>query len=357
MATDLLLKGNSYFAAANSRAGFVSFFDKIFTQDELCYLYIIKGGSGTGKSRLMKEVGAEAEKLGEGVEYFYCSSDPDSLDGVILKNRGIGIIDGTSPHVAEPRLPGCFDEILNLGAFWDSGILRAHREEISLLCAEKSDLYQRAYSYLSVAGKLTSICDGMIKPHVRHTKLNMWAQRMCKRFDGSKAYTEKIRLTDGISYRGRTKLDSFYTSAREHYVISDTMHISHIVLQALCEAAKARGISHTVSYEPLDTSKINGLYLHDIGVSFTQLSYDKEPGAHDTLINTERFFDREAFKDDRSGVRSMNKCALLMTDAATETMKRIFSLHSALEDIYISAMDFKAKEEYTAALVKRIFLG
>lgn len=354
MITDHTKNQNAYFAAANSRYGFVSFFDDIFSPDELDFLYIIKGGSGTGKSRLMREVGAQAEARGEHVEYFYCSSDPKSLDGVILCDRKLGIIDGTAPHVAEPRLPGCFDEIINLGMFWNSACLRENKEKISEICAKKKELYSAAYSYLSVAGKLCSICDSMLLPSVKQDKLISWAERFCKRFPKSDVPHERIRLNEGISYLGKNDLSSFYNAACEHYVVADAPRISACVFEKIRDAARTRGLSFTVSYDPLDTKKINGIYFNGNDVSVT-LAGGENVRAGDSVINTERFFERDAFRELRSRVRYMSKCASLMTGAAVDTMKRISELHAAVEEIYISAMDFGAKEEYTHDLIKRIF--
>ena len=45
-----------YFAAANSAYGFHNSFCEIFSPDKLQRVYIIKGGPGTGKSYLMKNI-------------------------------------------------------------------------------------------------------------------------------------------------------------------------------------------------------------------------------------------------------------------------------------------------------------
>ena len=114
-----------YFAAANTTDGFVSYYDGIF--GKLKKLYVIKGGPGTGKSRLMREIGASAEEKGDNVEYFYCSFDPASLDGIII-NHTCAVIDGTAPHVYEPRIPGARDETVDLSCFWNSKVLKEKRE-------------------------------------------------------------------------------------------------------------------------------------------------------------------------------------------------------------------------------------
>lgn len=102
-----------YFAAANSADGFVCWFDRIFTPDTIDRCFIIKGGSGTGKSTFMKRLAAEGEKRGYEAEYYYCSSDPTSLDGLILTRKTMGgeglrtaaVIDGTAPHTRDRYSP------------------------------------------------------------------------------------------------------------------------------------------------------------------------------------------------------------------------------------------------------------
>ena len=73
------------FLAANSGEGFVSYFSDCYNYADGWRAYIIKGGPGTGKSSFMKYVTAKAQERGYDIELCPCSSDPDSLDGVIIK--------------------------------------------------------------------------------------------------------------------------------------------------------------------------------------------------------------------------------------------------------------------------------
>ena len=54
----------AYFAAANTKDGFYSYFDDIFFNPSIKRRYIIKGGPGTGKSSFMKRVALWAQKKG-----------------------------------------------------------------------------------------------------------------------------------------------------------------------------------------------------------------------------------------------------------------------------------------------------
>ncbi len=108
----------NYYAGGNTARGFHNLFPS--NLNGLDRLFILKGGPGTGKSTLMKAVGEKWNNEGYDIEYIHCASDNGSIDGVIIRELGIGIVDGTSPHVIEPKAPGAIEEYVNLGEAWDS---------------------------------------------------------------------------------------------------------------------------------------------------------------------------------------------------------------------------------------------
>ena len=77
------MKQSNYFLGSNTNLGFYSYFDKILNPQKNARLYIIKGGPGSGKSTLMKRLLERFIADGDDIEKFYCSSDPNSLDGVL----------------------------------------------------------------------------------------------------------------------------------------------------------------------------------------------------------------------------------------------------------------------------------
>lgn len=87
-----------FLLGANTPQGFVSRFDQFADADDDWRLFVIKGGPGSGKSTMMKKIAETLqEKFGE-IEMIYCSSDVDSLDGVIVPGLKFSICDGTPPH-------------------------------------------------------------------------------------------------------------------------------------------------------------------------------------------------------------------------------------------------------------------
>jgi len=91
-----------FFLGANSGDGFHSLYDSFVDCAEGDFLWVIKGGPGCGKSSFMRHIARAAENAGCEVEYILCSGDPDSLDGIYLRDLRTAYVDGTAPHVTAP---------------------------------------------------------------------------------------------------------------------------------------------------------------------------------------------------------------------------------------------------------------
>ena len=348
---------SDYFAAANSAHGFVSWFDDIFAPETLGRTYILKGGSGTGKSTLMKRAAARCEEAGGEVERFRCSSDAASLDGVILRLGGdsAAILDGTAPHLRDPRYPGAAEEIVHLGAFWDAGALRAHRAEIVALTKRKAALYADAYRSLAAAGLAAREVLAAAGGCLLSEKLDAAAHRLlCQRMKShrvkpSGAPVRRIRALSAIATQGEVHFDG----AREGYEIClavDAAGSAPYLFDALLRAADALGLDYDRAPMPLLPERTEAL-------TFPKLSLcvlSRTDAADVRPINMTRFLDRAALPD-RAHLRSLRRLEREFTDAALAKLADVRRQHAALEEIYIAAMDFEAMGKMTDALLARMF--
>lgn len=91
-------KALHFYLGSNTPQGFVSRFDQLGDADEGWRCFVIKGGPGSGKSTMMKKAAAHLMAQGRDVEIIHCSSDVNSLDGVICPSLKISVADGTPPH-------------------------------------------------------------------------------------------------------------------------------------------------------------------------------------------------------------------------------------------------------------------
>ena len=138
------------FPGANTANGSFNFFDNII-QGDINRIFCFKGGPGVGKSSLMKKIAQEFIDRGYDVELHHCPSDPSSLDALLIKKLGVVLLDGTSPHIVDPKNPGAVDEIVNLGEFWNVENLEKNKDEIIKVGKDISASFRRAYKFLKAA--------------------------------------------------------------------------------------------------------------------------------------------------------------------------------------------------------------
>ena len=148
------------FASANTGDGFFNCFDSIGSADG--FQYILKGPSGCGKSTLMRRVADHFTAKGCTIEYFHCSSDPSSLDGVRIVEMDVSIVDGTAPHVTEALMPMITHALVDLGVSVRSEA-KAVKAEIAAQMALKKNAYIKVYDCLAQAKKMMDN-DGFAAP-------------------------------------------------------------------------------------------------------------------------------------------------------------------------------------------------
>ena len=135
-----------FFMGASTADGFVGFYNSIVDMYDLKKLYILKGGSGIGKSTFIRKF---AEAFTHSKDFLVCAGDPNSLDGVIIPALGVGIIDGTHPHPVDPIYPGVVDEIINLGEY--IGSVKVDKQTLRQLSQKKAEHYKKATEHLNAA--------------------------------------------------------------------------------------------------------------------------------------------------------------------------------------------------------------
>lgn len=338
-----------YFAASNSAEGFVNYFPEIFNRQSCSKIYVIKGGPGTGKSRFMRDVASEAEARGLTVRYYYCSSDAQSLDGIIIDEMKVGLLDGTAPHVFEPSLAGVREQIINLGEFWDEKKLCENAGEIERLSAEKSAAYKRAYMLLGAYGKLLEAENSLLSPCVNQKKLSGAVNRWLHKLPESNVPAKEAALCRAVGMSGKSKLDTYENNAHILFTVSDCYRAAHYFLNKMAETAKARNMSLRISYDPIMSCRVDALCLPDAGITFVVGNVGERK------INIKRFIDEDKLKFVKDRLKKLEKEEKSIEAMVLETFNEVREYHFALEKIYMSAMDFETKEKYTENFVKKLF--
>ena len=334
---------NKYFAASNTVRGFVSYYKEIFSGCES--VYVIKGGSGTGKGRFMRECANYAINSGKAdkLEYFYCSFDPDSLDGIIIGEK-LAVIDGTAPHVYEPTLAGAHENLVDLGAFWDPSKLRTHKDKLLELQNQKKSHFSRAYKYLAAYGELDGVTREILERNVDRDKISSFAAKLISETDCQSENKSLVRLKSAIGRRGLVSFDGYEKTAKKQILISDSSGVSDLLLRSILSEAQKYSMPTTVSYSPLFEGRPNAIKIGD------RLSLTVCQNGDKGELDTDSFLRA----DSPDEIESIKKYQADMLTMATDELSKASKVHFAIEDIYIESMDFGRKEEYTAKFLENL---
>lgn len=336
---------NAVFACVNSGFGFRSYFDAFL--DQLQYLYIIKGGPGTGKSSLMRAVATEGEKRGLQVLKIYCSSDPSSLDGVLLPELSLGLVDGTSPHVTEPTLPGAKEQIINPGDYWDSQILISHLPDIKELTAKKSDAYQTAFLLFAAAQKVNKASETALLPYLDLNKMENAARKLLSKED-LKEGTPRIFPQKALSMDGAVELDGNIRTARRVLTVLPCFGAEKQFLSCLYRLSSHKNC--LVSPDPL-TLLPDSILFPETGLLVR--CGEKTELAKEKILSAGKFLSLP--KESKISLKNYEKETERLINMGLSQLSTLSSYHFALEKIYGSAMHFEGMELLRKDLIARIF--
>lgn len=359
-------KGRRYFAASNTKDGFVSYFDEIFSDADCDRVYIIKGGPGCGKSTFMKKVGAAAEEKGLNCEYFYCSSDPKSLDGIIVREKRVAVIDGTSPHTAEPTLAGAREIIVDLGKGWDTDGLYECRNELKSLAEKKKRHYGECYRLLNAKHVMDGLVYNLVFPNICFDKMDKSALRLSKsvfkNHRKKSSGANKTRITEALSGLGKVKLYTFENEADVCVFLKEPFaecRLSHLFMTSVYETAKSLGVQTFVSYKADKKGEINALYFPDMRVSLSE--YD-EKAVSDCdrslkkckIINCSRFVDMKALSHTKPLRKFYCRLSENLERQALDELSEAGKTHAEAEKIYRRYTDYTTVEKITNEYIEKI---
>ncbi len=354
-------KITSFFLGANTPDGFVCFFDEFYNPYKSCSPYIIKGGPGTGKSTLMKKIGAVAEQKGYDTQYFYCSSDNKSLDCVCVPELDLSVLDGTSPHIFEPKFPGAVENIINPGDFWDKGKLKEKADEIRALTLENSIHHRRSSAYLAAAGKLSDENVKICRHYLKEDKLNSFAVRFAMREAKKKkgaAPGRKIKrflsgiTPNGIIFQG----DTVNTLCSRIIGIEDERGaVSNLLCERCAEYVAQRGYDVILCYCPMRPHECEHIIIPELSLGILTIKKDHPiKNECDRLIHPSRFL-HEGIKEHKQRLQLNRKIINELTNQSISCLKNAKSVHDKLEKIYIDAMNFDEFGKYADKIMQGMF--
>lgn len=357
------------FPGGNTSQGFYSYYDNIIKPDAT-RIFIIKGGPGVGKSTLMRSIGETICNRGYNVEFHCCSSDNSSLDGICIPEIKVALIDGTAPHVVDPKNPGAVDEIVHLGDFWNEDILRKNKDAILAANQTVSSMFRMAYSNLRVAKIIQDGWKSCVAEAMNFAGVNEVTAGLCteiftgaSRFppvDGPRRLFATAITPDGpVNY-----LDTVLQDIKRLYVIKGPPGSGKATLTGrIADRAQTLGLFTELYHCSFLPQKVDIVIIPGLSTAVANLT---EPVSFDPKclpdlefcmeIDLKEFLNRDKVAGYNGDIADYCEGFAGAFQKAVNFLHRAKTAHDLLESYYIPAMDFMAvnarKEEILARVLK-----
>lgn len=348
-----------YFPGNNTPLGFFSYYKHILGQREANKIVCIKGGPGTGKSTFMNRIAEYFASMDEDIDYLHCSADENSLDGIVLKDRRIAVIDGTSPHITDPVTPGAVDKIVNLGEFWDEEAIAVNKSEIIDLNEETSRWYRIAYNYLSAAKSVYRSLEEIYNDASEDSEI----YKVVADIVGSEYGDLDISLKPG-------KRKKFFASAitgdgvvnyitsllgdmkRVYMIDSPVGYSNSSFMEIVTEGAIYRGLDVEVYYCPMcPEEKIEHIVIPELKTAFVTMNryHDIQPweipapdesGQEIILIDMEDYMNILNIGKNSELIQSLNEEYDILLNKSVKHLSLARDAHLMVEKMYIPNMNF-----------------
>ena len=347
-----------FFLGANSGQGFQSLFSRFCEPENHYDLLVLKGGPGVGKSTMMRTIGKAMEDRGETVEYLYCSGDPSSLDGIHIPRIRTAIVDGTTPHVVEPRFPTSIDRYVNLGQFYNVAAAKERRQDIICHTRTGAAAYQRAYRAFGAARQMEDSAAALVLE-------GLDAGKLLRRTDGiigremrgkGSGGGDAFRFLGSLTCQGPIwRFDSVRTLCPKIYQLQDTYGLAAPMLQRLHAAASVRCFPSIVCPDPEHIERIQHLLLPELGLAFVT----SREGMACTCpvyrrVRLDAMVDAAHYKRYKSRLRFSSRVAGALREEGLDALREAKAAHDQLEAVYRPYVDFKGVDQLVHEELARI---
>ena len=338
------------FAGLNGIDGYVPLLE--YTLSTMKRVFILKGSPGSGKSTVMKRIAARAEAEGHPLTVIRCSSDPDSLDGVMLTDLGVAVADGTPPHPLDPKKYGIREITVSLEDTFDYDRLGFFGGRLNRLFEKKAMYVRAASSCIAAFGRLEEVrreyTDGALLGEKLYTFCHGFVKRNCRKGGGRVVITP----TDTFCRKGFVSTGAF-CDVDAFYVLRDRYGSAEAVLRQLYAHAGNEGVDMCVIPCPVDNREISGIFFPDTGVLIKSDRF--VPPENAKAVRAARFLGPGLTELRRRSLTAIEKLSEKLTDEAAQIMEHAFTVHGEIEKIYSQCIDFGITDSITKALAIRIF--
>lgn len=346
------------FPGGNTSKGFKSFFDYVIPKD-VNIIFCMKGGPGVGKSSLMKKVAKDMLSRGYDVDLYPCSSDPESLDAIVIKKLGVVMLDGTAPHIVDPKNPGAIDEILDLGQCWNRKEIEKNKKELLECNKEVSRFFKVGFNYFEAAAPIAYDIETKNIDSMNFGEINLITSNLIEEiFSGFKPSNRnnevKHYFGSALSPIGHVEYtDTVLEDISKVYYIEGSLGTGKTtILNRVANSAMEKGLDVEILHAPLLPEKIETIVIKELDLAITTSKLFKDNNVKS--INLNEYMDSKKQDHYKDELIYNQKILDELVNYGLLNIKRAKLQHDKLEEFYVPNMNFDEVNKIKDLVISRI---
>ncbi len=260
-----------FFAGGNTARGFQHFYQSV--QQGLDRVFVLTGGPGTGKSYLIQSIGDEMAARGYRLEWIHSPLHKSSLDGVLIPELNIGILDGAAPYQVAPIANGIIERFYPTEHVWQVEKLMRNKDKIISLNASVAQAKQQAYDTFAQALSIHDEWEKIYIANMSYEQANRVTQEVIGLFFGEKTQRKTARISHRFLGAATSEgavdyIPNLTESIQKRYLIKGRPGSGKsTLLKKLVSAADQKGFDAEVYHCGFDPNSLDMVILPELSLA------------------------------------------------------------------------------------------
>jgi len=334
-----------YFLSSHTSQGYYSFLEGNIKN--LKHIFILKGGSIQIRSQVIRNIGIKLADRGNDVELLHGVDNPDILEGIIIPDLELALVDGENHYDGEPYISEMKGLLLDLNDFRDEEKLKIYQSKINDLKEQINVNMELVYENLQEAQKVLRIFSFQ-GPSINKSQVQDIVEKIVKSLFTLKQGTMRHRFAECMTGRGKI---NYYNNLLENikykYFLNGIGYINAgSILNFIARVAVKCGLIVDVYHNYLDPEIIELLILPEMSLGI---------GAKAFLEGFQEIMIFENIQNSKFITESQtdNTFKAYLTEGI-QRLAEVQELSEQLGDLYQAVFDFNQIENLEKELLVKI---
>lgn len=317
--------------------------------DQLKRLYILHGSTYKLKSAFLKKLGQKIHEFGTPITYLHSLQDVNELEGLIIPDHSIMVIDGNTDHSIKLSRPGIRDILVDFSAAYVEDTI--HQMEKDLLQEEKQikELKEGMYQHFALAKAAHEQKEKIYVSAMDMYKANAVAQELIRKIFQSKTNVEEAKeqryfLGASTANGAINFIEQITQSTQKRYIIKGRSGSGKSTLmRKVAQIALQHGTTVEYYHCSFDPKSLDMIVLPSFklaildGTSPHVIDPSRE---NDEVIDMfERTIDPRVEVDYKDQLEKLNRTYRTHINEAIKALQKIKSLDDKMEHRYLHGID------------------